>query len=416
MVRPQTLQTPTIKRSAKEREALYSQVIEMMAIPGGSGQEGKIAEYIRGSLLAAGAKASAIRFDSAHRRTRIKGEVGNLIYRMPGTLPRSGTAGVSAAHRMLSAHLDTVPICVGCRPQRKGQKVTSIDSHTGLGADNRAGCGVVLSTAMELLKQGLPHPPLTFVWFVQEEVGLQGSRFATTSLFGKPRMAFNWDGGQPAKMTIGATGGYRLVIDVNGIASHAGVCPERGVSAITIAALAIADLQANGWHGSICKGKRRGTSNVGVIRGGDATNVVTDHVFVRVEARSHNRPFRERIVREIEKAFKRAVKQVKNEQGQIGSVSIAGHLDYESFCLKPSEPCVKIAESVICALGATPISAIADGGVDANWITEHGIPTVSLGCGQANAHMVTESLDLKQYLLACNIGLSIAQGFGAEYH
>jgi len=244
-------------------------------------------------------------------------------------------------------------------------------------------------------------------------VGLQGSRFATTSLFGKPRMAFNWDGGQPAKMTIGATGGYRLVIDVNGIASHAGVCPERGVSAITIAALAIADLQANGWHGSICKGKRRGTSNVGVIRGGDATNVVTDHVFVRVEARSHNRPFRERIVREIEKAFKRAVKQVKNEQGQIGSVSITGHLDYESFCLKPAEPCVKIAESVICALGATPISAIADGGVDANWITEHGIPTVSLGCGQANAHMVTESLDLKQYLLACNIGLSIAQGCGA---
>ena len=152
---------------------------------------------------------------------------------------------------------------------------------------------------------------------------------------------------------------------------------------------------------------------MGVIRGGEATNVVTDQVFVRVEARSHNRPFRERIVQEIEKAFKRAVKQVKNEQGQIGSVSITGHLDYESFCLKPTEPCVKIAESVIYAQGATPISAIADGGVDANWITEHGIPTVSLGCGQANVHMVTESLDLAQYLLACNIGLSIAQGFGA---
>lgn len=413
MVRHQTWQAPKIKRSAKQREALFNQVIEMMAIPGGSGQEAEIAEYIRSSLLAAGAKAAAIRFDSAHRRTRIKGQVGNLIYRLPGTLPRSDTAGVSPAHRLLSAHMDTVPICVGCRPQRKGQKVTSIDSHTGLGADNRAGCGVILSTAIELLKQGLPHPPLTFVWFVQEEVGLQGSRFATTSLFGKPRMAFNWDGGQPAKMTIGATGGYRMVIDVSGIASHAGVCPERGVSAIAIAALAIADLQTNGWHGSICKGKRRGTSNVGVIRGGEATNVVTDHVFVRVEARSHNRPFRERIVREIEKAFKRAVKQVKNAQGQIGSVSITGHLDYESFCLKSTEPCVKIAESVIYAQGATPISAIADGGVDANWITEHGIPTVSLGCGQANAHMVTESLDLPQYLLACNIGLSIAQGFGA---
>ena len=127
MVRLQTLQTPKIKRNAKEREALYSQVIEMMAIPGGSGQEAGIAEYIRSSLLAAGAEAAAIRFDSAHRRTRIKGEVGNLIYRMSGTLPRAGTTGVSAAHRMLSAHMDTVPICVGSRPQRKGQKVTSLD-------------------------------------------------------------------------------------------------------------------------------------------------------------------------------------------------------------------------------------------------------------------------------------------------
>ena len=54
MVRPQTLQTPKIKRSAKEREALYSQVIEMMAIPGGSGQEAEIAEYISWFIVGCG--------------------------------------------------------------------------------------------------------------------------------------------------------------------------------------------------------------------------------------------------------------------------------------------------------------------------------------------------------------------------
>jgi len=390
------------KRTKKEKERLISQVMDMMAIPGKSGEEREIAEYIRQQLIDAGANPKAIRTDSAHRKTRIKGDVGNLLFKLPGT--RKGP------RRMLSAHLDTVPICEGCRPKRTGMKVTSIDSHTGLGADNRAGCGVVLSTALEILRRGLPHPPLTFTWFVQEEVGLQGSRHATTSLFGNPDLAFNWDGGSPIKMTVGATGGYRMTINVKGIAAHAGVCPERGVSAIAIASLAIADLQRNGWHGAIKKGKQSGTSNVGIVKGGDATNVVTDHVYVRAEARSHNSNFRKRIVREIEKAFERAVKKVKNIQGERGSVEFEGFLDYESFRLGAKEPCVRIAKSVIMSLGHDPISAIANGGLDANWITKHGIPTVSMGCGQLNAHMVTETLNLKEYLLACDIGLAIALG------
>ena len=76
------------------------------------------------------------------------------------------------------------------------------------------------------------------------------------------------------------------------MASHAGVCPEQGVSAIAIASLAIADLVRGGWHGLVEKGKSRGTSNVGFIHGGEATNVVTDRVTLKAEARSHDPKFR----------------------------------------------------------------------------------------------------------------------------
>ena len=75
------------------------------------------------------------------------------------------------------------------------------------------------------------------------------------SLLGKPKLAFNFDGGSPAKLTIGATGGYRMTIDIRGLASHAGSAPAEGVSAIAIASLAIADLVKNGWHGQIAKGR-----------------------------------------------------------------------------------------------------------------------------------------------------------------
>jgi hypothetical protein len=37
---------------------------------------------------------------------------------------------------------------------------------------------------------------------------------------GKPKLAFNWDGGPAEKVTIGATGGYRLQIEIEGLAAR----------------------------------------------------------------------------------------------------------------------------------------------------------------------------------------------------
>jgi tripeptide aminopeptidase len=377
-------------------------VMELMAIAGRSGEEQQIASAICHHLRNAGLPASAITHDSAHRRTRLPGEVGNLIVKLPGTR--------RAPRRLLSAHLDTVPVCVGSEPSRKGGYVQSRNSTTGLGADNRAGSTVLLATALELLEHGYPHPPLTFCWFVQEEIGLEGSRHVTKRMLGRPAYAFNWDGGSPYKLTVGATGGYRLEIEVRGIASHAGGAPEKGVSAIAIASLAIADLHRGGWHGAIQKDSDTGTSNVGVIQGGDATNVVTDRVRIRAEARSHHSIFRERIVEEIRHAFHRAVQEVSNAEGKRGSVHFSGRLDYESFLLEESNPSVLAAEAAIRKVGEEPLRAVSNGGVDANWLTRHGIPTVTLGCGQLYPHTTSESLDIRQFEDACRIGLRLATG------
>ena len=385
-----------------DRRAALQLVMKLMAIRGKSGDEAEIARQVVKTLRAAGAPASAIHTDSAHRRTPLTGDHGNLVLRLPGT--------TRAPRRMLSAHLDTVPICVGSQPVRRNGRVVSADPATGLGADDRAGVAATLTAALEILRHKLPHPPLTFCWFVQEEIGLHGARQVRKSMLARPKLAFNWDGGSASKLTIGATGGYRIVIEIEGLASHAGGAPELGVSAIAIAALAIADLQKNGWHGQIHKKGRLGTSNVGVIRGGDATNVVTDHVFIRAEARSHDRQFRRTIVKEIKQAFQRALKQVASADGKQGKMKWTGRLDYDSFQLKTSEPCVQVAQTAVRSLGLEPELAIANGGLDANWTTRHGIPTVSLGCGQLNAHTVNEQLDLAQFHNACQLALTLATG------
>ena len=375
-------------------------VMQLMAIPGRSGEEAEVARFIERRLRQAGAPASTVQRDAVHRRTPIGGNTGNLVFRLPGTR--------RAPRRMLSAHMDTVPTCLGCRPVLRGKQVQSADASTGLGADDRAGVAVVLSTALEILTRGLPHPPLTFCWFVQEEVGLHGSRQVKRSMLGKPRLAFNWDGGSPYKLTIGATGCYRIAIEVEGLAAHAGVAPEAGVSAIAIACLAVADLERAGWHGQIRKGRRLGTSNIGTIHGGETTNVIPDRVVLRAEARSHDPAFRKRIATEIERAFSRAARQVRSVAGARGKVRVDKQLDYESFLLPGDAPCIRIAEQAVRSLGQEPERAIANGGIDANWTNRHGIPTVSLGCGQIAPHTVREALDVERFREACRIALRLA--------
>lgn len=377
-------------------------VTEMMAIPGRSGDEAAIAEFIRNKLATVGVSADAFEYDDAHKRSPIKGQLGNMVLKLPGTL--------RGPRRMLAAHMDTVPICVGSRPVRKGKTIVSGDPKTGLGADDRSGSAVLLCTALEIFRGQLPHPSLTLLWTVQEEVGLNGVRFMKPSLLGKPKLSINFDGGSPTKVTIGATGGYRMTIEVFGLASHAGGAPADGVSAIAIASLAIADLVKNGWHGQVNKSRHVGTSNVGIIRGGEATNVVTDYLFIRAEARSHDPKFRMRIVKEIHKAFEGAAKGVRNTAGKSGRVKIAGALEYESFCIDRVEPCVLAAIEAVKAEGHEAELSISNGGLDANWLTAHGIPTVTLGSGQRNIHTVAEELDIEQFHLARRIALRLATG------
>ena len=375
-------------------------VLELLKIPGISGQEKQVAEIIQKKLLDAGCPKSFISFDQAHKKTPIQGNCGNLIVKFPGTY--------RGPRRLLMAHMDTVPVCEGTRPVVRGDIVRSGNPETGLGADDRSGCGVVLSTALEILRQKIDHPPLTFFFAIQEEVGLWGARTVKATDLGKPKLAFNFDGGDVDKLTVGATGGERLDITIEGIPSHAGVAPEQGVSAITIASLAIASLHEDGWHGLVEKKSKRGTSNIGVIQGGAATNVVAESVTLRAEARGHDAVFRNRIVRAIEKAFKKAVNQVKSSSGRKGTVSISKRLDYEAFRLNKNEPSVRTAHKVLETLGHKPYYDISNGGLDANWMAANGIPTVTLGCGQHAIHTTNEWLDLKTYKDACRTAIMLA--------
>ncbi len=394
--------SPAPARARLDEKAAIERVMTLMAIRGKSCHEGAVVSHLTNELLKTGVPTSAIQVDQVNKKSPAGGEVGNLIVSLPGT--------VRGPRRLLMAHVDTVPLCVGSRPVLKGKTISAADPDTALGGDDRSGACVLLTAVIEILKQKLPHPPLTLFWPVQEEIGLYGARFVSLPKLGNPKLCFNWDGGSAANACIGATGSYDLEIEIEGIASHAGVHPEGGVSAIAVASLAIADLTQNGWHGLIVKGRNTGTSNIGIIAGGEATNVVTPLVRIRAEVRSHDPKFRKQLVEEFRKAFERAVRSLKNDTGKMGRLRFQADLKYESFKIPESAPAVEASLRAIREVGLEPSLRISNGGLDANWLSARGLPTVTLGAGQQNVHTVNETLAVDDFLNGCRIGLLLATG------
>ncbi len=391
--------------SIHETQAI-ERVLQLISIPGGSGHEASVAKFLNEQLVVAGVPESAIQTDTAHRRSPAGGDTGNLIVRLKGT--RKGP------RRLLMAHMDTVPLAVGCVPVRDGDWIRPRSAATALGGDNRGGCAAILTAVLEILKQKLDYPPLTLLFTVQEETGLRGARFLVPSKLGKPELCFNWDGRQPASLINGAVGASNLLITINGIASHAGVHPEQGVNAAVAASMAIADLQENGWHGLVIKGRKRGTSNIGIVNGGDATNVVMPQITVQAEARSHDSTFRQRIVDEFRKAFEKAVRRLSATDGRTGSLSFVDDVRYSAFRLDPASPVIQAAASAANRLGIPHEVRVSDGGLDANWMAEHGFPAVTMGCGQHKIHTVDERLFIPEYLQACQMALVLATGSECE--
>jgi tripeptide aminopeptidase len=386
------------------QDRALTHLLDLLSVEGLTGQEAKVVEALSNKLLAAGCKKDWIATDDAHQRLGEGFETGNLIVKLPGT--------VKAPRVMFSAHMDTVPLCKGAVPMVKGNRVVS-KTKTGLGGDDRSGCAAIVTMVETVLENKIPHPPMTLLFPIGEENGLHGSRMVRFKDLGNPAMGFNLDGQEPNELVIGAMSAVRWEATITGISSHAGLEPHKGISAGLIASKAMAMVAEKGYFGKITKGNRAGTSNLGTINGGQASNQVMDQCILMGECRSHSPAFLDQIVKVYKTCFDQAAKSVTNDKGKCGKVKFATLSDYRAFRLKKTEPCVQIAGKAVEAAGLKPNPVIMDAGLDANNFNEKGLPTVTLGSGSHNFHQVEEYVDIKEYLTACDVLLKIA-GLAAE--
>lgn len=392
-----------------DTEAAIARLMRFLSVSAITGQEKAIGEELVAALKEAGVPAKAISFDDANTRIPEPTPIGNLIVKLPANGRKN------AKPLLFMTHMDTVPLCAGAKPKRVGRRIVNeLEGTTALGGDNRSGCAVLVTLAAELLQQNLPHPPITLLFTVREESGLFGAKHLNPADLGGPVMGFNFDGQSAAEVIIGAIGADRWTVDIHGKAAHAGVAPEKGISATMVLALALAEVHQGGWFGKVTKNGREGTSNVGFVgtldgkSAGDATNVVTDFVHVKGESRSHDAKFVREITAAYKVAFANAAKKVKDHEGRTAKVKFTSRLDYLPFRLKPEAPVVVRAQAAVRAIEREPHLRVTNGGLDANWMVKHGIPTVTFGAGQNEIHTVKEYVDLKEFEDGCRVALALA--------
>lgn len=386
-------------KSAEER------LIRYINIPGVSGEEAAIAKAISDDLKALGVPASAIRFDDANTKIAAPTQTGNLYVDLPGT--RQGP------RLLFSTHLDVVPLCAGAMAKREGDRLVP-EGETALGGDNRTGCAVLVTLVETLFKHKLPHPPITLLFTVREECGLQGSCQINPADLKGAAMGFNVDGKLAADLITGAVGAESWEAEIKGKASHAGVAPEKGISSTLVASLALAEAHRGGWFGKVVKPDGHGTSNAGVFGGkngkaaGDATNVVTDYVYIKGETRSPDTSFASKITAAYREVFEKAAAAVKDSGGESAKLRFEGRKQYPSFNLGEDSPAVAHAKRAAESLGMKPKVVFSNGGLDANWIVKHGVPTVTIGAGQYEIHTVKEYVDLPEFARGCALAVALA--------
>jgi len=132
----------------------------------------------------------------------------------------------------------------------------------------------------------------------------------------------------------------------------------------------------------------RTTANVGSIRGGRATNVVTARCDVTGECRSLERDR----VESVRAAMDEAMRSSAARFG--GRVEIAWHLEYEGFESAQDSREIELVSAAIRDAGREPSTYRTGGGSDANVFAAMGVPTLALACGMTGVHGTNEEISV----------------------
>jgi len=363
-----------------ERGRIQDEFLELCSIPSLSRQEGRIARRLEAILKGLGASVDV---DDAGEK--VGGDTGNLLARIPGTAP-------GAPALLLSSHMDTVGPAERITTVVEGDIVRT-DRTSVLGGDDKSGIAAIFEAIRVVRERGIPHGEIEVLLTICEESGLIGARhFDATHLRARRGLVLDVDG--VGELITRAPAANRLVVAIDGLEAHAGICPERGISAIQVAAEAIAGMRLGRLDAET-------TANIGVIQGGLGSNIVPNRVTLRGETRSLDdgklREQTEHMRRRFEDAAARHTAMVDGRERRARATIEVEH-QYDRLDVPDQADIVRMCTRAAGALGRVLPTRATGGGSDANVFAARGIEVANLACGMRDIHTVDEWVDVRDLI------------------
>jgi tripeptide aminopeptidase len=370
-----------------DEKRLKEEFLELVSISSPSKREGAIARRLESILKGMGA---TVEVDDAGER--VGGDTGNLLARFPGNK-------TNVAPILLSGHMDTVGPAERIRPVVEGDIVRT-DGTSVLGGDDKAGLVAIFEAIRVLREKNIPHGDIEVVLTICEEYGLLGAKhFDTTQLRARHGLVLDVDG--VCELITRAPAANRLIVTVEGLAAHAGICPEQGMSAIRIASEAIAGMKLGRLDAET-------TANLGVIQGGLSSNIVPQRVMLRGETRSHDPAKLAAQTKHMQSRFEKAAARHSVRVGRRrhqARVEVQVERQYDQLKISDRSAIVHLVSSAAKAIGRTCKTRATGGGSDANIFAARGLEVANLACGMREIHTLNEWVDVRDLVLTAQIVL-----------
>ncbi len=365
--------------------------LELVQIDSLSRRERDCALRLKRELETAGARCQFDRADD-----KVHGNTGNLIAHVDGTLS-------NVPPLLLCAHMDTVVPGEGVKPVVEGDIIRT-DGTTVLGGDDKSGCAIICEVLHQLHEKRIPHGPIDIVFTICEEVGLLGAKFLDLDLV-RAREGLVYDSDATGYLFVRAPGAQVLTFKVRGLEAHAGMYPERGISAIKLAAEAVAAMRL----GRI---DEETTANLGLIEGGRAINVVPNEVVIKGEARSRNAAKLKAQVEHMIDCFKQAVARAEvtvEGKSYKAELDYTARDEYAAMNVPDDAPIVLKVVKAAERCGRVVKPEAMGGGCDANILNQRGLVVANLGTGMREIHTVREWLDVNDMIVTAEVTLELVK-------
>jgi tripeptide aminopeptidase len=370
-------------------ERMRQTFLDLVQIDSHSRHERRVAEYLKRRCEALGAE---VEIDDAGEK--VGGDTGNLIARFRGTVP-------DAPPFLFSSHMDTVTPGEGIRPIVEGDIIRS-DGRTILGSDDKSGIAIILETIQTLRERAIPHPDLEVVFSICEEIGLLGAKHLDEKRL-RARLGIVFDAEDPNEIFTRGPSGNHIEFRIHGLEAHAGIAPEQGISAIKIAAEAIAAMRL----GRI---DEETTANIGQIEGGRATNIIPNLVTLKGEARSLDERKLEEQTRHMVECVHRAAERYEvTLDGKTIRARVEETIErnYPALNVPDDARLVQLIKRAAERLGRQVKTVASGGGSDANFLNGKGIECVVVGTGMRAIHTVNEWIDIKDMRAAAELAIEV---------